>query len=291
MPRRASVESTLVRGDQGDASESPRRMELGSLAPVALHRRLGDALCLRPLPRNTSRPDSWTRLNGSSPPGPDFARMSSRVIAIARSRSSVRRAIPNALPLAPSCSHERPVRRDQPRPRSIWSSRVGRTSPSSAYGPQEEPLARRSGSTGRRCGSSNGWPPRPGQAALEVELHDHERDPGEHTGAEERHHPQPPGVPAAPARGVGDTPVVVAEQRADAERLRSGRTGRRLGEGRLEDRVRLDHLERSTNRHSAASRARVEAPLREVAGVTVAASRYRAAASRVAPRPRARSAD
>ena len=87
-------------------------------------------------------------LNGSSPPGPDFVRIVSRVIAIARSRSSMTRAIPNALPSAPSFSQDRPSVEIRARPRSIAPGRVGRTSASSPTARSRRAFARASGSTG-----------------------------------------------------------------------------------------------------------------------------------------------
>ena len=155
------------------------------------------------------------------------------------------RASPNALPSAPSFSHERPPVEIRPMPRSTSPGRVGRTSPSS-------PTARRSRTFAQRVGIDRVGPPPPrgarrasstqADAALEVELH--------HEVAEPPEHPRPePGVVAgfverllAQLDRLGHAPVVVADDRAQAERVGARGAGRGPIDRRLEDPVGLEVL-------------------------------------------------
>ena len=109
--------------------------------------------------------------------------------------------------------------------------------------------------------------------ALEVELHHEVREPPEDLRAE-------PGVVAgllerllAERDRLGDAPVVVADDRPQAERVgarRARRAPRSIAASRIRSASR--YSDRSMNRHSAASRARSSAATGSSAGVSRLAS-------------------
>ena len=88
------VRAAVVRGDQREAAQPPRREDVGAFASVALVRGLGAPARRRPVAAEDLETGQRHEVERVVAAGPDLARISRSVISIARSTSSSWRASP-----------------------------------------------------------------------------------------------------------------------------------------------------------------------------------------------------
>ena len=238
------AETPLVRSDERDTAQSPCRMQLAAFECVAIHGSFGRALRLVPLPavqQEAGELDEVERVVAAGPGlGPDqLPGQLDRPVEIIRQARDPERVTVRTLVLpGPSAQC------DQAKPTLDVVVTSGSDQTQVGVGPQEEHVRKqvrvdhvtaRLEQDGRLLDES--------EPALQVELHDEERD------ATEDPRPQLGVVDARLVERLltqhdrlGHASVVVADEGADAQRLCPRRPGRCVPDRPLQDAVGLDHL-------------------------------------------------